>query len=431
MGKFQIILLGLFVVFMAAGLLIFSAYKGKQQSTLPPVTIWGTIDQTVATSFFQGTVYKMNNKFKVTYVQKRPETMYQQYIEALIAGQGPDILLLPQDELLKYQSKIAPIPYTSFTENDFKNIFIQEGELYLTDKGINAIPFTVDPMVMFWNRDLFSNALISTPPKYWQDVVAVTQKVTQKDVAANIIRSGVGLGEFRNVVHAKEMLSVLMMQAGTPITARDGTRVNSYISSVDSKQSPAEVSLNFFTQFSDPSKLAYSWNRSLPASKTFFTANKLGLYFGYGSEYRDIRALNPNLNFDVALMPQIRPVGNSLPVNITYGKMYGLSISRGSKVADTALQLMFYLIDKNVLSAWVKQSGLSSVRRDALAVDASESSSAVFATSALWSRGWLDPDAIKSNAIFQDMVEGVTSGRVSSGDAINNANSQLQNLLNP
>jgi ABC-type glycerol-3-phosphate transport system substrate-binding protein len=221
-SKFQLGLMAFFVIFIAGGLLFFSAFKGKTQSTAPAVVIWGTLPSGVVNTYFGITVAKAESPAfsQVTYVQKRPETMYQQYVEALVTGTGPDILLMPQEDLLRYQGKIIPIPYDTYPENDYKNTFIQEGELYLTSSGILAIPFTVDPMVMYWNRDIFSNALIASPPKTWEEFLSLAPILTKRDNATNIVRSAVGLGEYNNVTHAKDIMSLLFMQAGTPITAR-------------------------------------------------------------------------------------------------------------------------------------------------------------------------------------------------------------------
>ncbi len=220
------------------------------------------------------------------------------------------------------------------------------------------------------------------------------------------------------------------MQAGTPITARYGREVRSYLGGTqEGLTSAGEQTLLFYTQFADPIKKVYSWNRSLPTTKTYFTSNKLGIYFGFASELQELKWLNPNLNFDVAVIPQIAPAPNVTPVNITYGKLYGFSLARGSQKTGASLAAIYYLTSAATLPTWVKQSGYASVRRDALAIDASSSESAVFAISALWSRGWIDPDKAQTGVIFRNMIEGVTSGRNTTQEAINNANKQLQNIL--
>lgn len=432
-SKFQIILLAVFGVFMALGILTFALFKGGQTAPAPVITMWGTIDKSIVEPFLNDTAGKADSASfsQILYVQKNAETMYSQYVEALIAGRAPDILLMPQEELLKYRGKIITIPYSNYSETDYTSQFIQEAELYQTSAGILAIPFTVDPLVMYWNKDIFSNALIASPPKTWEEVLSLASLLTKRDASGNIVRSAVGLGEYSNVNHAKAIMSLLLMQAGTPITYRSGSKIHSSLGgTTESGASPGEQSLLFFTQFADPSKQVYSWNRSLLPTKNYFASNKLGIYFGLASEYREIYNLNPNLNFDVAVVPQIRQKTAATPVSITYGKMYGLSLAQDSKNVGAALGTINYLVSKPSLSIWTQQTGLPSVRRDSLGLTASNAAASVFSISSLWSRAWIDPDALRTATIFKNMIEGVTSGRLSAQEALDTANTQLSSLLN-
>jgi hypothetical protein len=49
----------------------------------------------------------------------------------------------------------------------------------------------------------------------------------------------------------------------------------------------------------------------------------------------------------------------------------------------------------------------------------------------LWSRGWLDPDNIRTTNIFGDLIENVTSNRQEPDRALVEAHNKLQNLLGP
>ena len=103
------------------------------------------------------------------------------------------------------------------------NTFIQQAELYLKTDGSLAVPFIVDPLVMYWNRDSFTNAGIATPPKFWDEFTGLNTKLTQKDVNSNIRKSAIAMGEFTNISHAREILGTLFLQSGNPVTYRDTT----------------------------------------------------------------------------------------------------------------------------------------------------------------------------------------------------------------
>jgi ABC-type glycerol-3-phosphate transport system substrate-binding protein len=57
-------------------------------------------------------------------------------------------------------------------------------------------------------------------------------------------------------------------------------------------------------------------------SKSLFLSGSLATYFGFASEYYDLKNKNPNLDFDVAPLPQAKGERRAA----TYGKMYGFSI---------------------------------------------------------------------------------------------------------
>ncbi|MCD5396682.1 MAG: hypothetical protein LRZ98_00730 [Candidatus Pacebacteria bacterium] len=41
----------------------------------------------------------------------------------------------------------------------------------------------------------------------------------------------------------------------------------------------------------------------MPNSRDVFLSGKLATYFGFSSELRGLRLKNPNLNFDIAMVP--------------------------------------------------------------------------------------------------------------------------------
>jgi ABC-type glycerol-3-phosphate transport system substrate-binding protein len=432
MSKFQIIVLCLFGFFVIGGLVAFSLYNKKADPLSGPVYIWGTVDQTLMGKLIADVRKANQNKINVFYTQFREETFDSQFLEALATGRGPDAILVSQDMLLRNYNKLLAIPYNSYSEADFKGTFVQEGQLYLDSAGVVGIPFAINPMVMYWNRDMFTNANIPRPPKSWEEFLALAPTLTVKDQTGTISQSAVGLGEFRNISYARDILSLLMIQAGNPIVVRTKDNIavtlNSQIS--NNGVSAADSALTFYTQFANPVKQVYTWNRSLKNSKDLFVANKLAVFFGYASDYNDIRQKNPNLNFDVAIVPQITAQANTNTVKSTYGKMYGLSIVRSAKDPLNTASILYLLTSKDSNDLWTKSTGLPSVRLDSLNADPANAVSGVFTTSALWSKSWLDPNKAESDKIFQDMIENVTSERKSNSEALKDADSRLRELFN-
>lgn len=427
MSKFQIGVIAVFVVCTILGVALFANYKSSDvQEAVPTITVWGTFPASAFATYVQQINSARESQFSVNYVEKNLNSFNKDFIETLARGQGPDAILVPQDMVSKHADKLIPIPYTVMTERDFKNSYISQAELYLTSTGILGIPFTIDPLVMYWNRDIFTNAGIAKTPVFWDEFIAVGEKINQKDVNGNVRRSALALGEFNNISHAREILSALFLQANNPITTREETAIQSTLGDRRYAGTPSSsAAVTFFTQFSNPRHAQYSWNRSLPTSKSWFLSGSLATYFGFASELSDIRQKNPNIDFDVAPFPQARNGKN----RSTYGSMYGFSIVRTAADQLGTFNVIQLLTAPESLAILSELVYLPPVRRDMIAAGSTDPYQVIFYDSALISKNWLDIDPAKSSAIFQNMVETITSGRADINSAINTASDSMDLYL--
>ncbi|MDO8492159.1 MAG: extracellular solute-binding protein, partial [bacterium] len=358
--QFQIILLAIFGFFIVAGVLFFALYRGGAGQDLPPLVLWGTYPKQMMDSFLGGEVFQ-GQPIKFTYVEKDEATLDQEFTKALADGAGPDLLILPQNLLIKEQSRLVTIDQKTLSERNFKDIFIEGSELFLGGNGALGIPFSVDPLVMYWNRTLFTNAGLPEPPKTWDQFFALVPKLTEYDQGGNIRKSAVALGSFQNITNAKEILATLLLQAGTSIVSIvDGKLVVVLQENSGGGASPAESATAFYTGFSDAAKGNYSWNRAQPSSSRAFVDGTLATYFGFSSELPQIRQKNPNLNFDVAPLPQLK----NAKTKQTYGKFTAVVIPRQAKSPPSSLNGAALLTSAPILTAFAEASGLPPVRRD-------------------------------------------------------------------
>jgi len=422
--------LGIFAILILFGMLAFSGKislpSGNQPVNYGEVTVWGTLPAPVMQSII-GDTLRNERSVTIKYVAKSQATFATDLVEALAAGRGPDLFLIAQDEVLRNLNKIALIPYQSVTERDFKNTFIEEGELFFRPEGIVALPFVIDPLVMYWNRDLFTNALITIPPAKWTEFYKMVPRVVVKDASGTITRSFAPLGEYRNISHAKEILSTLIMQAGSPLVVNQAGYLTASltVSSDTTVQSPAAQAINFYTQFSRSDKDSYSWNRSLPPSRSMFEAGDLAVYFGYASEYAAIKQKNPHLNFDVALMPQSDIAGTKA----TFGRMQGFAMAKSSKNLAGAMQAALILSNSAVAEATAHALNLPPVRRDLLAVRPTDPVQSVFYDSAIISHAWQDPSPVETDQLFDQMISAIGSGQQQITQALSVAQSGIDKLL--
>lgn len=424
MTRFQLIFTGFLIAAAVAGAILFSVQRSKGSTAAARVTMWGTVDAEAFSSFLGKATLANRDTVNVDYIPKDRATFESELIAALARGQGPDMVLLPQDLIVKQQDKFYVVPFQNYSERVFKDSFVEEGELFLTPEGVMGLPFSVDPLVMYWNRSIFSNANVPLPPTSWTELYALAPKIIQKDTSGNITQALVAFGSMNNVTHAKDVISLLSLQAGTTIVSRDPLGfLRSSFSDQGSGLIPAEQAVNFYTEFSDPVKAAYSWNRSLATDRNMFLSGKLALYFGYASELPAIRSANPNLNFDIAAVPQIP--GRRL----TFGNMQAIAFLKASPNLASAYVAAQVLTGKDMQAEWVALSGLPPVRRDLLTSTPGNAYTSVFYEGSLMSRAWLDPHAEETRSVFTRLIESVTSGRVRTSEAVRTASTEIDLLL--
>lgn len=425
--NFQIIVVAVFIVAAVFGVLVFSGaipIGGSEEGSLGTVVLWGTVPASMIMRPLED-FNNANTLYQVTYVEKSAETFDRELLEALAADQGPDMFFLSDDLAYNYDNKIIKIPYTSYSPAAFKNIFAQAGEVFLTSEGIMAFPMSIDPLMLYYNRNMLDGEGIVQPPKDWEEFSLNVAKLTEKDdETKQISRSGAALGQYANVAHAKNILSALFMQAGNPIVAeQNGKKVSTLGEPVGIYDLPSI--LRFYTSFADPASPVYSWNRSFPISEDAFSNEDLAFYFGYASELPKLVNKNPNQNFFVTPLPQIKDA----KAKITTAKVTGIAVSSGSTNLNGALEAASALASSDFAAQYALALGLPPARRDLLAQPPADQFSPIFYNSALIARAWLDPSPEDTENIFGSMVNSVLSNNLNEASAMKDADSKLELLL--
>ena len=427
-GKnFQIIVLVMFVTAAVIGVLVFSGVIPISDKNTPggqgTVVLWGTVKSQAIFPLIDN--FNLNNPtFVVKYMEKSANTFDQDLLEALASGTGPDMFFLPENLVYRYKNKILTIPYESFPLASFKTNFAGAGEVFLTSKGVLAFPITIDPLVMYYNRSILDANGITTPPTYWSELINLAPILSKKDESSKINKSAVALGQFANITNAKDIMATLFMQIGNPIVAEKDGNFISFLGDSSGQFNLPSV-LQFYTDFADPLKSVYSWNRSFPNSNDAFSAEDLAFYFGYASELKSFINKNPNQNFLVAPMPQIKDANFKL----TSARVMGISVSSFSKNPNTAFVAANLMSSGGFASALATALGVAPARRDLLSVRPSDIFSSTFYPSALYARSWLDPSPKDTDNIFRAMVDGVLSNNMTPGNAIKDASAKLDLLL--
>lgn len=436
MKTFQIVLLIVFGALAALAVAFFSGaieLPQKKNSSTPgsmgTVVMWGIIPRSSLATTVEAFNKLTNNQVNLVYVQKDQDKLEKELLESFAFGVPPDVFLLSNDLISLYHDKVVLIPYQGFSERMFTDSYIQASDVFKTLNGILGFPILSDPLIMFYNKDHLESKNIIKPPVLWKDLLEITPILTEKNEVLDIKRSAVALGESKNINNFREILFALNLQLGNNISFRDNEK-KVYVSNFSGKSlissKPAEESLRFYTEFSNPLKTVYSWNKSKQSSLNSFIAGDLSIYFGFASEIPTIQRMNPNLNFDIANIPQIEGSSN----RITYSRVYALAIPKTTKNFQGAFYVASQLANGPLTAALPLSSGMAPVRRDLLSSNQTITKYVdVFYKSALQSRSVIEPGIENSNKVFGDMVESILSGLKDYSKAVDDANRELEILL--
>ena len=363
-GNFQIILMVVFVALAILGILVFSGMipigTNNDPGSLGTVTIWGT-DRDSLINPLLDQVNTANPTFVLKYVQKSPDTFDQDLIEALADGSGPDMLILPDSLAFKYSKKLYTLPFASYPLSAFKSNFATAGEVFLNQTGSLALPISIDPLVMYYNRSMLDANGIVNPPASWEDLGSMIPVLTKKDANNKITKSTIALGNFSNVDHAKDILATLFMQTGNNIVDKSISPYRPTLANIDTRLDVSPV-LRFFVDFADPNKGVYSWNRSFSSSRNAFSSEDLAFYFGFGSELPYFVSVNPNQNFSIATFPQIKDSS----IKVTGAHVNGLAVLISSKNINTAVTALGIMANGDFAEKYAEATGVAPARRDLL-----------------------------------------------------------------
>ena len=150
--------------------------------------------------------------------------------------------------------------------------------------------------------------------------------MTVIDENGKIKTAGAALGTFDNINHAPDIMSLLFAQNGADIK------------NLSSTSKSAADALTFYTSFSTGDQKI--WDDTLDQSILSFAKGNLAMYFGYSWDYFIIKAINPDLSFQIHSVPHLP--GR----NMTIASYWASGVSSKSKHQKEALLFLGFLAKK-------------------------------------------------------------------------------------
>lgn len=387
------------------------------------LVVWGfdesKIFNEIATKFTE-----QNSGAGITYRQKTLENFEEELLNAIARGESPDVFVLPSTNLKKFLDKISSAPPLLITEREIQQQYVNSAVQFLTPKKeVYGIPLYADTLVLYWNKDLFTNDAIALPPKTWDEFLEISRKLTKKDSSGKILVSGSALGRAKNIKYAPEILTALFLQSGENIIDySDKLVLGDEIRAGETRIRPAESALRFFSEFSDPQKASYSWSASFPEAKEMFISGRLAMYIGKSSEFAELGKKNPHLNFAVANLPSLDGK------RTTYGNLFAGVVPKASRNYVPAWAFIKFWAQKDNSKLYSDLKNDASPRRDLFSSYQSSPTRAVFAESILSLDFWKNPDPTKTNKIFFDLIEEVATGQSTLRNAIAKAKAKINEI---
>lgn len=397
------------------------------------LTVWGVFDTSEAFDSAIGEFQKANKNITVTYRQFPYADYEPALLNALAAGEGPDIFMIHNTWLPEHIKKIRPLP-TQFpgtkaplmTLPQFRTTFVDVAEDDLVVDGtVYGMPLYTDTLALFYNRDLLSSAGIANPPRTWEEFQADVQALTQYDESQNITRSGAALGTAKNINRATDILMMLMLQSGVQMTNTDVTAAT-FSRSVEGTP-VGEIALQMYTDFANPRKAdvkIYSWNDRKNYNINAFAAGETAMIINYSHQIEAIRKISPRLNFAVAAVPQPKPDDAR-----TYANYWALSVALQSKHPYEAWQFAHFMTAGAGNIPYLNATLRPAARRDLIEQQKNDPDLNVFAVQALTARSWFQADSAAIETIFADMIDAVNLGGVSIKDALRQAEAKVSVLM--
>ena len=428
--KYKVIIIGGIALIIIVGIVAFLFGRPSADGSLSgTLKIWGFEEPLVwgeVMSAFEGQ-YK---KVKISYTQKTEENYETELLNALAAGQGPDIFPIHHTWLNKHIDKLAPFPQTFLGPQEFSLTFVDVASKDLIrGASVYAVPFYVDTLALYYNKKIFNATGIVFPPKTWEEFNEAVIKTAQISESGTILRSGAAIGAAFNVNHASDLLSSIMLQTGAvmidPSTGR--AVFDKEVSLNGEAYSPGEAALQFYTDFSNPTASVYTWNRRLADSLASFINGDAAMYFGYA---RDMGAIkDSDISFAVAPLPQVKDQSKDPSyLDLNYAKYWAGSVNKLSRNREVAWTFLRFATSRNVLFNFLTKSALPTSRRDLIQVQSAEVNSAVFAKQTLTADSWMQPDFEKINNLFNQMIDNVVLGKLSAEESVRDTAKAVDNL---
>lgn len=329
--KIAIIVLGIFFILLIFILLIsFISSRSSNENEQQIISYWGINEDPEIMKSVIADFEQQNPNIKVEYGKQDITTYREKLSTRFQNGTGPDVFTFHSTWYPMFSNDLESIPEEVIGKESFRNSnYDVVSKDLIIDNNLIGIPLTIDSLVLYVNPGILQSAASDQnkafeAPKTWEEFISISRDLTKRNDRSEIEIAGAGIGTYDNVEHASDVISLLFAQNGVDFNnlSESGNKIDDAI--------------EFYTNFSLVENNV--WDNTLDNSMLAFAEGRLAMFFGYASDYKKIKDINPNLNFQIYPVPQLL---NEEQVNLV--SYWAEGISKSSPNKDAAFKFIAYL----------------------------------------------------------------------------------------
>jgi len=278
------------ILFTFIILFITGCTQPNKQSDKVTLEYWGVYEPLANMQEIINEYQTANPNVTINYTRKGLKEYKQQIIARTGKENGPDIFRFHNSWVPELRPYLSITPQTTQSALDFKTIFYPVVSTDLqANRGYYGVPLMYDGLGLYYNKQLFRERGLISPPETWKDVIE-SAKQLRAPASGKLEISGIAMGSTENIENWSDIFGLLMYQQ------------NASLSSPQSTKEETETAINFYKQFITEHRV---WDESTINSVEAFAQGKLAMMFGTSWTAFDIQAKNRDLEFAVAPVPQI------------------------------------------------------------------------------------------------------------------------------
>jgi multiple sugar transport system substrate-binding protein len=459
-GRFiKVIIVLLLLVFVSVGCTKGGSSDAKNAYKRVTIVWWGVWDDSDDLKDITLAYRQAHPNVRISYKKFRYEEYERELLEALAEDRGPDVFMVHNTWMKRYQSKLMPSPAAvkipvkkivgsikkeevvefvtkrMLTPNEIKAKFVDvvaDDVILIHNSGTTktpkysnkgfGLPMSVDTLAMYFNKDILNNAGIIQPAENWADFQEQVKRITKiNQETEEVLLSGAAIGTASNVLRSFDLVSLLMMQNLAPMLDSKGKAAFNLLpaSMPDLQIPPAVGAVEYYTQFASPLYEGYTWNDDMPNSLDAFAKGKTAYFFGYSYHRPDLELQAPKLNYGITTIPQ---VGSDQKVN--YASYWVNVVSEKAKQKSYAWDLIHFVADEANVEKYLARTSKPTALRSTTIINKQlkSPSLAPFAEQLLTAKSWYkgySPTAAEN--VFKEMIDLVLSGEIDTYQAIQQA----------